>query len=41
MAILALFWGEQQATVAFVAVACIFSGINYFPRSDISAAIHS
>lgn len=28
MAILKLFWGEQQATVALVAVACIISGIN-------------
>jgi len=25
---LKLFWGEQQATVAFVAVACIISGIR-------------
>ncbi len=27
MAKLKLFWGEQQAAVAFVAVACIISGI--------------
>lgn len=29
-AILNLFWGEQQATVAIVAVACNFSGIPRF-----------
>jgi len=31
------FWGEQQATVAFVAVACIIFGVfaNLSPTADV------
>ena len=37
MAFWKLFWGEQQATVAIVAVACIISG----PRRYLTAVARS